>query len=106
MSDFRRSVDSLDGSSDAKFKGSKSQITSKVNESSKVIRMDTPTKEDTNYYQSERGKLAPSEQSKTDTYQVRSSVNTYPEIKLKETKSKHGMNLTLSRFKQSQANSS
>ena len=68
--------------------------------------MDTPTKEDTNYYQSEHGKLAPSEQSKTDTYQVRSSANIYPELKLKETKSKLGMNLTLSRFKQSQASSS
>ena len=68
--------------------------------------MDTPTKEDTNYYQSERGKIAPSEQTKIDRCQVRSQINTYPEIKLQETKFKHGMNLTLSRFKHSQASSS
>ena len=63
MSDYRRSFDFFEENSDAKLKRSECKVIKVVHKSSKGIRVDTPTKEDTNYYQSELGKIAPSEQS-------------------------------------------
>ena len=61
MGDSRRSFDFFEENSDAKLKRSECQVIKVVSKSNKGIRVDTPTKEDTNYYQSELGRIAPSE---------------------------------------------